>query len=86
MSHSDIPHHLLKVIPTALDVSKLGLLDAHSLADIARLSNAQLPNTIHRYPTDSSTARQNEKLEKLQREIDEDIAQVRPGVVGLVVL
>ena len=58
------------------DVSKLGVIDAALLSDVVRLANLQAPNSIHRYPNDKYISQEMEELEKSQKELDAEIAQV----------
>lgn len=73
---SDVAYNLLESTPNIFDVTKLGVIDATLLSDIVRLANLQAPNTIHRYPNDKFISKEMEELEKSQKELDAEIAQV----------
>ncbi|XP_067933208.1 probable E3 ubiquitin-protein ligase HERC1 [Watersipora subatra] len=79
---SDVPYSVLEAVPYSIEISKLGIFDAQLLADIARLSSIQLPNAIHRYPADRASSKEADRLTRLQRELDRDIAQLYDGDQG----
>ena len=71
-----MPYNLLEASSVMFDVSKLGVIDAVLLSDVVRLANLQAPNSIHRYPNDKYISQEMEELEKSQKELDAEIAQV----------
>lgn len=77
---SDVAQNLLEPMPTSIDLSKLEILEPQLISEIIKLSSIQPPNSIHRLTAGTASSEspsKQEKLIKLQKELDDEISKVR---------